>query len=239
MKKIILLIFAISYNSFGQFGNLYKSVIKTYNSPLFSIIEGKFVSTERKSSIINEKVQKIITGYKFDRSIDLQFYYPKTAADSSCSYFVLNQQKIKITGRFENNFACDLDVSSFQVFKGNLGSKKYILLKSINSGSGSFATTIVFHLFDVTKKSRVIYYPLWSRYGSINCFGDFDKDGTLDFIKIRNNEKYTGSNTFRANLMSIDKLHNDFKDIPNTKEWIFERTYTKDSNISFKTKNSH
>jgi hypothetical protein len=235
-KNIIFLIFVISYNSFGQFGNLYKSVLKTNTSSLFNIVKGDFVSTERKSSIVDGKIQKTITGYKFDRIIDLQFYYPKTKEDSSCSYFVFNRQKIKMVGRFENDFACDLDVTSFQVFEGYFNRKKYILLTSINSGSGSFATTIIFHLFDITKKDKVIYYPLWSRYGSIKCLGDFNKDGILDFLKIRNNEKYSGSNTFKGSLMSLDKLHNSFRDIPNGKEWIFERTYTKDSNINFKLK---
>ncbi|PLK42105.1 hypothetical protein C0V77_22595 [Emticicia sp. TH156] len=136
---------------------------------------------------------------------------------------------------FEEGFACDIDLRTpemYQFYKFSFGNKNFIALTCINNGA---RTSFIFiHLFKLNKDS-VLYYPLWSRYGSINCLGDFNNDNVLDFLKIRSNEKQTGSDTFKASIMSLDRSETNFKDLFKSKEWYFKKVYTKRNKIQIKT----
>lgn len=234
MKKILFFML-ISSQVFAQSEEVVNQIPDKKYKPIFKPILGEFTVNHVEKIKVNDEYKKLNYGFKFDsKKIDVQFHYPEKDSDNSCSYFVIFQKRINLIGKFENDFACDLDVNSFELYKGEFKNKNYLLLTCINNGSGGFATTIIFHLFDITNKNNIKYYPLWSRYGSINCFGDFNSDGVLDFLKIRNNEKQTGTDTFKTTLMTLDSLHTIFKDLPQSKHWYFKKIYTKKNRIRIK-----
>lgn len=151
--------------------------------------------------------------------------------DGDCGKFELRGKTFNLSDSYENRLACDLDLTIpniFKVYKFIFRGQTYFALECINNGSRT--SFILIHLFKINK-DKIEYYPLWSRYGSIKCLGDFNNDGVLDFLKIRNNEKHTGEDTFKANLMSLDSLKNRFEDYPKSKEWYFKRIYTKENSI--------
>lgn len=218
---------------FGQY-NIPETILKRKIKPIFHIISGSFESTKSTYAIVNGEKRKQNTEFKFSNSkINLSFSYPKTSSDSSCNYFILFGNKISLHNKFEQNFTCDLDINSFQVYVSEFNNRKYLLLNGINAGSGDFATTIIFLLFDITDKLKIKFYPLWSKYGSINCLDDFNRDGKLDFLKIRNNETKTGSNTFKVSFMSVDNVRFQFEDSL-IKTWIIKRSYNQNNEIKFK-----
>ncbi len=138
-------------------------------------------------------------------------------------------------GEFENDLlACNLDVTSFEIFRFTFGRKEYLLIKSIKAGSGEVTTYIIFHLFDITNLKKIEYYPLWSKYGSISCFGDFNHDGKLDFLRIRDNWKETGKNTYKANLETLDTYKLKFISNTPNEFIIFEKTYSINNNLVIK-----
>lgn len=157
--------------------------------------------------------------------------------DGNCGKFEICGNVFGLEKYFENRIACDLDLGIpevYKFYKFSFRNKKYIALECINSGSGLSASFIFIHLFQVDGDS-VLYYPLWSRYGSIACLGDFNKDNVLDFLKIRNNEKQTGKDTFIASLMSLDSTDTSFKDLPQSKKWYFKKVYATNNEIEIKT----
>lgn len=231
MKKILFFVLISSCQVFAQSEEITNQLLGKKCKPIFEPISGEFKANHVEKIKINNQYKNLNYGFKFDnKTIDIQFHYPQNDSDNSCSYFIVFQKRINLIGKFENDFACDLDINSFKLYEGEFKNKKYLLLTCINNGSGGFSTTIIFHLFEVTNKHSILYHPLWSRYGSIACLGDFNKDGILDFLKIRNNERQTGTDTFKASLMSLDST-NIFKDLPKSKEWYFKRDYTKSNKI--------
>ena len=171
----------------AQYDNWFRSIVGP--SSMFKKIESELIPnrTKRLKDSIGEK--RVIYSYYLNNSfIKLEYSYPQSIKDRSCAYFIIGNSRINLSGRYDHNFACDLDVNSFELYTAEFNEKNYILLTCINTGSGSFATTIICHLFDITNKSDIKYYPLWSKYGSSTCFGDFNNDGKLDFLKIRNIE---------------------------------------------------
>lgn len=169
---------------YAQSDNYYKGIVKA--ATIFKIVNGSFIAGDYRSEKVNGDNKKVPYKYIFDISgIKLEYCYPKVASDGSCSYFLINKQRVDIKGHFENDFACDLDVSSFNVYQGRFKGHKYVLLTCTNTGSGSSTSSVICNLFDMTNKSAIKYYPLWSKYGSQFSFGDFNKDGELDFLQSR------------------------------------------------------
>ncbi|HTD99293.1 MAG TPA: hypothetical protein VK668_08385 [Mucilaginibacter sp.] len=202
MKRILIIILLLWIKSASaQYGSFYKSVI---NQPkLFKPLAGSFIAHKVKTTIVDGESRKLNYSYLFNnKSLRLEYFYPESKTDSGCSYFILNGHRVNLKGHFEHDFACDLDVASFKVYKGQYNGEKYLLLTCINTGSGSSTSSVICNLFDITDKRSIKYYPLWSKYGSESCFGDFDKDGSLDFLKVR----IQGDNdTLRLSLMSLKR----------------------------------
>jgi hypothetical protein len=203
-----------------------------------------------KQLVTSGQVKAIKQNWEFKNTNQGGTYYSNLSSsefpltyvyDGNCGNFEIRGNVFALNKYFSDGLACDLDLrpEAYQFYKFDFGNKRYIALECINNGSGSATSFIFIHLFQINKDS-VLYYPLWSRYGSIACLGDFNKDGVLDFLKIRNNEKQTGTDTFKAILMSLESTGVNFKDLPQSKEWYFKKVYTKKNKIRIKTiKPSH
>jgi hypothetical protein len=203
MREIItFVLFFIGNYSYAQYDNFFNSII----SPkcIFKPLKGEFVQGESKIIVKNGEKLPVTYSYQFNNKfIQLDFFYPKSAKDGSCSYFKIEGTRINLKSHFEEDFACDLDVTSFNVYQGSFRGRNYLLLTCINNGSGSSTTSVVCNLFDITDRKSIKYYPLWSKYGSSACFGDFNKDGILDFLKIR---YFNGKrDNLRIDLTSLQK----------------------------------
>jgi hypothetical protein len=185
MKKLICgLLCSWTMMSYAQSDNYYKGIVSAIN--IFKPVSGSFTAGDYQTEKSNGETKKVPYKYIFERSgIKLEYCYPKAASDGMCSYFIINGQRVAIKGKFESDFACDLDISSFNVYKGSFKGHKYVLLTCTNTGSGSSTSSVICNLFDMTNKSVIKYYPLWSKYGSQFSFGDFNKDGELDFLQSR------------------------------------------------------
>ncbi len=170
--------------SHAQSDNYYKNVVK---APIIFKSIGSFITDDFIPDYKTDgERKKVLYRYSFKLPfIMLQYYYPQPDLGSECGYLMVNNEKIDLKGKFEGNLGCELDVTSFNVYKGSFEGHKYILLTCINTGSGSSTSAVMCNLFDVTNKSAIKYYPLWSKYGSQFCFGDFNKDGELDFLQSR------------------------------------------------------
>jgi len=189
MRKIsILVIFLIiKLSCFGQYENFTNQIIPHKN--LFKKIFGDFNPVTFETIQTSDGIQKVPYGFKFNSTeTSIEYYRSKQAElnDSSCSKFIILGSIFFIKGHFINDFACDMDISSLNVYFGSFNNQKYILITGINCGSGSSTTTIILNLFNVTNKNHIIYYPLWSKYGGLSSFGDFNGDGCLDFFEVRN-----------------------------------------------------
>lgn len=186
MKKLICLSLCLSaiQTYAQQYNDYYRSIV---NAPtIFKIVNGSFKASDFKVGKVNEVIKNVPYKYSFDvLGVKLQYCYPKVGSDSACSYFIVNNQRIEIKGKFEGDFACDLDISSFHVYQGTFKGRRYILLTCTNTGSGSSTSSVICNLFDLTNLRAIKYYPLWSKYGSKFSFGDFNKDGKLDFLQSR------------------------------------------------------
>lgn len=198
-----------------------------------------------KQLVTSGQVKASKQNWEFKNTIQGEIYYSKLLSsvfpltysyDGNCSRFEIKGKVFELNKYYGQGFACDLDFKvpeSYQFYEFSFGNKRYFALQCINNGSGSSTSLIFTHLFEIMK-DNVLYFPLWSRYGSIACLGDFNKDSILDFLKIRNNEIQTGTDTFKATLMSLDSSGISFKDIPKSNEWYFKRVYTKKNRIEIK-----
>lgn len=200
---LLLLLFG-AVSCYAQYDDYFKYVIG--QPTIFKPVKGEFIPGQSKMIVDGKEKRKVNYSYRFNNPlIQLEYFYPQSPKDSSCSYFVLNNARINLKGRYDHDFACDLDVTSFKMYQGLFNHRNYILLTGINTGSGTFTTSIICHLFDVTDKNAIKYYPLWSKYGSSACLGDFNKDGRLDFLKVR----YFKGNQSKLRA-SIESLNNSF-----------------------------
>jgi hypothetical protein len=185
-KKSILFFFVlIASTCKAQYDDYLKSIVG--KSTIFKKVKGEFVVKGFKKVKDKNGERQINYSYEFNKlPMTLGYYYPTLSSDSSCNYFVINKAKVSMRGLYPSDFACDLDVTSFAVYKGRYENKNYILITAINNGSGSSTTSVICNLFDVTNLNKIKYFALWSKFGSASCFNDFNKDGKLDFLQIRN-----------------------------------------------------
>ncbi len=168
----------------AQYDDFYKGIIKA--TPIFTSLKGSFKANKVKVLNINGSNKSQVYSYLYKAgALSLEYCYPARETDGGCSYFIINGHKVNLKGRFENDFACELDITSFRLYKGRYNGREYLLLTCINTGSGSSTSSVVCNLFDISDKKSIKYYPLWSKYGSPACFGDFNRDGILDFLRLR------------------------------------------------------
>lgn len=146
---------------------------------------------------ISSKEYNDVRRYRF-KNKNVTLTYIENNYSSECDSFIVYGKRFGVEGKFEDNLACNLDVTSLRVFSFFFKGRKYILVESIKKASGIASSYIIFHLFDVTNKSNIVYFPAWSVYGSKSCFGDFNNDGILDFLAIRPIRETVDYGTYKA-----------------------------------------
>ncbi len=199
--KLVILSMSLSLNSFGQGNRVLSQIIKS--DLKFQKQMGVFEPKEFET-IDNQKIAYL---FRFsNKLISIAYRQPKQSelSDTACGYFEINNSVVKMAGLFPDDFACEIDINSINVYTTQFHNKKYLLITAINKGSGLSASTIVMNLFDITNPSVILYYPLWSIYGNPSCFGDYNKDGVLDFLQVRS----TGKNSiFKIEFTSLKGNH--------------------------------
>ncbi len=204
MKIVILLVgLVISTGLSAQYEKTFSAIGEKSFFKEEKIIVNTVMSD---TSLVDNK--KIVTPYMFlikgqAGAIEYVYAKPKELTDSSCGYFNIASSKFSLKGKYENDFACDIDVYSLKMFSGTFRSKRYILLTGINNGSGSSTTSIICLLFDITNPKKIKFYPLWSKYGSEFCFQDFNNDGVLDFLKVKQLKDMTDYKILKLELMTL------------------------------------
>ena len=229
MKRLILFLF-----TFGTFFCAH-SLSQSLDDSGFEVYVHLLPISTQDSFVIVAGVYSFEKDFATDGDVDLECfflsesgidiaYYPKQKG-VKCGYFEINEFCFLVDGKFifKNGYhaGCDLDYGSFKVFEMNFKAKKYLLITSINNGSGTSTRYVYCHLFDVSDLDSITYFPLWSIYGSYACFGDFNQDGFLDFLRIRN-ESNMGDGYFRATLST---LYRDSFRIDSSHYIIFNRRY--------------
>ena len=219
---LIFLLWIVAQKSYAQYNFVAKKILTTERRIEINSISGGFKPIE---SYKNNNC------YQFNsEGIDIKYLEPFN--DEKCGEFIICNTRINLEGKFYNDqLACDLDVNSFQVYKFSFSRRKYILIQSIKKASGAATSCVIFHLFDITDSRKVHYYPLWSFYGSVLCFSDFNKDNKLDFLEIRDNWRQTGSDTFKATIATLNNINSRFVSSEKNKFITFKRTYNKNSDM--------
>lgn len=218
-QYILLIMLSLSvYDAVCQYDFIIKSLnLNSNNNP--TLIEGLF---EKK---LESSKQKKIYYYDFSNPNYDFCYYPMQQG-ISCGYFKVNSQIIEVKNAYPYNLGCDLDYGSFELSEVNFKNNKYLILTSINNGSGSSTRNVFCNLFDITNLAKIIFHPLWSLYGSKQCFGDFDQDNNLDFLEIRyDHETESNNDNYRITLTSLNKTEFKRKE---SKFIVFKREYKKE-----------
>jgi len=125
-----------------------------------------------------------------------------------------------------NLLGCDLDYGSFIVYRLDINGKRFLIITAINFGSGTSTRHVFCNLFDITRKT-IKYYSLESIYGSGACFGDFDDDGHLDFVRMSYDSIDSNNDRFLLRLYSLDSVLNRFQ--RRDRYILFARSYTSNS----------
>lgn len=181
--------------------NIYRSL--TGNNNLFKPVHMSLIADMFENSTRNGKETKVPYAFSLRNNYcDIKYCFsaPSKMNDTSCGYFLLYGNRIDLKGKFEKNFACDLDPSSFQLYSSTYNKRRYLLLKATNSGSGGYSSMLTINLFDITDPMKIQYFPLWSKYGGSFCLGDFDHSGTLKFLRAR---EYGNRNQLRISLLEL------------------------------------
>lgn len=167
---------------YSQYDNVYNRIQK--QSSFFRLVKGSFFDIVSSKNVDGERVNYMYTFS--DKSIKMSYVLSQANSISdSCDYFLLFNKKFCPSEYIHDLPACELDINSFRLFKGVYNKHTYLLLTAINNGSGKSSTFVFCFLFDITDYNAIISYPLWSKYGGTSCFGDFNNDGKLDFLKVR------------------------------------------------------
>ena len=199
----------------AQYEIYIKSLIKVPKA-VPNALSGQFL---RKNSNIGSRY------YEFtNSSFPVCYYQP----DGDCGYFKLFGKEYTIKGKYEvwEEFGCDLDIETFKAFQLKLNNRNYFLLTSIAVSNGRGTRDVFCQLFDITDKSNVVHYPLWSVYGSSLSFGDYNGDGKVDFLEVRNENDEKNDNIFKMQFKTIDSKNLNFKNIKG-KYIIFKREFSK------------
>ncbi len=205
MKAVIIVNMLLLVNSslFGQYENTFSAITKTsFLKPMdFSLNIYRSDTITIGGAISTVPYSYLLVG----KDVRIEYVYSKQSEldDSSCGHFLINGQKYLLKGKFESDFACDIDVYSLKLFSGKFKNQQYMLVKGNSNGSGSSTTSVICFLFDISNKKNITYYPLWSKYGSENCFQDFNGDGHLDFLRIRNLNLSSSSKDLKIDIMSL------------------------------------
>ena len=152
-------------------------LIESLNLPSsieFSKIEGDFIKKQFSQDGKNYEC------YEFSSAIVDLSYYP-LQSNIDCGYFLLNENKFELR-LYLNQIACDLDYASFEVFMLEMKTDSFILVNSIGNVSGTATRRVFINLFKISG-TEIKYFPLTSLYGFEKNFGDFNKDGQLDYIE--------------------------------------------------------
>lgn len=132
-----------------------------------------------RKTLSNERENYKYT-YRND-SLEISFI---TSIDS-CDYFIIMGKRFMPSDFIKDFSVCELDITSFEIYNGHYKDKEYILLIGNNNGSGKSASNKLCFLLDISDKERIKIHTLWSLFGDALCFEDFNNDGVLDFLKIR------------------------------------------------------
>lgn len=180
---------------------------------IFSSLSKKSLFKSLDGTFFDNIIQDTVDGEKRNRTYiySSKFYNIKYGLDICDCFSVMG--KVVIPSKYYNKneiSACEFDETSLVVYKGFFAKNKYILITGINNGNNYSALNVFCMLFDVTDINCVKFYPLWSKYGGVSCFGDFNNDGKLDFLKVRSGNK---KNHLKITLMTLSgEDFNDFDD---------------------------
>ena len=222
MRSIILsvvLILSLSLSVKAQFDFYTKSLVKIPKM-VPSALSGEFVMKVIKPGHVY---------YNFSNATLPIFYYPPNVED--CGYFELFGKHYTGKSKYDidGNFGCDLDGETFKAFQFKLGNRSYFIITSIANANGRGTLYVFCQLFDITDKKNIIYYPLWSIFGSHLSFGDYNGDGRLDFLEVRNERAHTkDDDTFKLKLKTLNKDQKSFEDVKG-KYIIFHQEYVDNS----------
>jgi hypothetical protein len=139
-----------------------------------------------------------------------------THSKGKSSYFLIDEQKLETAKVFDGLPTEDLCDRFFKVYTCNFQHRKYLLILTNYSDNHLCQYDVLCNLFDVTDKLHIMYFPLWSVYGGARCFGDFNHDGKLDFLKIRRIE----GNDFRCKITLITLENEKFQPLDQDKHFI-------------------
>ena len=207
MKMILFAIVILCANiAFSQYQDVYREI---GTRSIFRILPAS-LSVQASDTLDKGDPSQRVVAYSYKLAAGnwiVHYTYPKESqySDSSCGHFSINNQEFFLAGNFQDNFACDYDINSAKLYTGSFNGRKYLLLTGINSGSGEMTTNILCLLFDITNPKAIKFYPLWSKYGSQNCFQDFNKDGNLDFISVRHLKNSSDTYELKVQLMTLTK----------------------------------
>lgn len=99
----------------------------------------------------------------------------------------------------------NLPGEALQVFELAFRGRRFLVVSGGGSGlfqSGSYQQVRFFHLFDLTRTTRIRYYRVASRFGIPGSFGDYNGDGRLDFIHLASGPDLHG--VYEFGFLSID-----------------------------------
>jgi len=185
--------------------------------------EGFYLSPILKAATqVPDRVEgEFIKGFGIGKG---DLYYTFSSADfpityyqpfNGCGYFKLFGKNYILENRFNiEKFGCEMDELTFKVFHLRIATRNYFLVTSIAESNGRGTRNVFCELFDVTDPRDVLFYPLWSLYGSRYYFGDYNGDGKLDFLEVRyDRTKLRDDDTFKIQLQTLSGDWKTFTDV--------------------------
>ena len=223
----LFFIFLIPFKRYCQYDFIVNSLLIKKPTLEINKLKGKFDLYKSPNSNFTDS-----RNYKYSNSKKIELLFVENDSNSGCDTFIVFGKKIGIKGKLENDWlSCPLDVTSFEVFTFELRNNRYLLIQSIKAASGIATSYIIFHLFDITNTKKILYFSLWSIYGSPSCFSDFNNDGHLDFLMIRKAETYKKDDIYKLTLSTIDYSKGSFTPVNNKKYIVFQKHYNKKNEI--------